>query len=507
MPDINSSKFAQQFNVTIRGLETLVRMSKKDIPKLNVCVPDDEMAHIRTLWKDYEKVLKENRHRKVVNKLRNLTNLGTDKFKKQETKRLGKLLEVFQKTDDYMHEAKDFFINCRQHKEIEKYVKQIDEDYKTLFDKKGYLQGKVVNGSPHVIMEAVGNYVRHVGDANDQTNAHLDRNRFMVLGKPTAQDPLPAPVVVGHNGNEFEMDYAFHVSYAYTRLYTLVNNFCQSADNFVTFLEQTKDRVDGWRTAIDDEVDEIRDYYKKFRECVVAVESLKAEVDSCDDAKVQGNYKQLCENLRFWTNKFDRIDKKSTTTYIESVFYNAIPAEHTQIMNMTGYILDCAAELDSFAKGITSGDVSATGLRNYLGNAVKNYRRMTAILTSHTQHPQHPPQVATVSFRTLLGATPQFLEAQRKTINDKYAELQDNLDELGEAFRKFGKEQTNFINLYSEWKTEQIATRRRTALFAVFAVFGLLTTGLQVFNPLIEGAIMRMPAPVAPLPTTKGSPV
>lgn len=489
MPDINSSKFAKQFGITIRGLETLERVTKKKKKAINVCVPGDEMAHIRELWKNYEKVVEKNRHRKVVNKIRNLTHLGTDKFNKQESKRLNKLIEVFKKTDDYMHEAKDFFKNCRKHKEIEKYVKQIDEDYKTLFDKKGYLKG---GGVPGVV-----SYQRSTAANTVQANAHLKIKHFMVWSN-TAPGAVPAQRdKTTLTNNPHHDDYATHVKGAYEHMYRLVDNFCASAKPLITFLETTRQQMGRWDTEIGKKVGMVREYCKKFRDCADAVESLEPTVASCDDGGVKARYKALRENLVFWGEKFNDIDRRSTMTYMEALFNNATLPEYTAIMDMTKHIINCASELDRFAGGITSGSMPASELRNTFENAVSNYQKLTAILTQHTQQAG-----AVVSFSLNAGAMndPQN-EKQRKLLEQKHNELANAFNKLGAAFMKFEKEEGKFMSKYCEWKKEKKEFKRRIILWSVFGLFGLLTTGLQVFNPLLEGAIMRMPAPVDPLPT------
>jgi len=485
MPDINSSKFAKQFGITIRGLEVLDRVTKKGQQALNVCVPSDEMAHIRKLWKKYEGVVEKNRHRKVVNKLRNLTHLGTDKFNTQETARLNALIDVFKETDDYMHEAKDFFKNCRKHKEIEKYVKQIDEDYKTLFDKKGYLKGDTtLNVAPYQRSAA--------------TNARLKIKHFMVWS-----NTVPGAVPVRRDktiltNNPHHNDYAAHVKGAYEHMYGLVDNFCTNAKPLIAFLKTTRQNMSRWDTEIEKKVDMVRKYCKKFRECADAVESLEPKVATCDDGGVQAQYKALREDLVFWGEKFNDIDRRSTMTYMEALFNNATLPEYTAIMDMTKHIINCASELDRFAGGITSGSMPAGELRDTFENAVTNYRELTAILTQHTQQAG-----AVVSF-TLNAAgamTDQQNEKQRKLLEQKYKELATDFDRLGAAFMKFEKEEGKFMGKYCEWKKEKKEFKRRIILWSVFGALGLLTTGLQAFNPLIEGAIMRMPAPVNPLPT------
>ena len=504
MPDINSSRLAKQFGVTIRGLETLTKMSKKGTTKLNVCVPGDEMEKIRNLWKHYESVVKEHRHRKVVDKLRNITHLGQKGFQKNEKKRLSKLLEAFQETDDYMHEAEEFFKNCKGHNEIKKYVKQIDEDYKTLFEKKGYLRGLQDTSQKQV----VASYARTTDPSQlVQANNHLDRNRFMVWGHTAAgQVPaLPNPVGNGPQTNPYEHDYAGHVSSAYIRLYTLVNNFCQNAGAFLNFLETTKNDVTRWDTQIDYKVDKIREYCTKFRECANAVKSLAPKVAKCDDGKVQGDYERLCTGLDFWGEKFDNIDRRGTMNYIEAIFYNAVFAEHTEIMSMTQYIIGCAANLDRFAGGITSGSMTPEKLRETFRAAVKDYERLNAILTAHTQNPGTANATVTFAVEDISGLTQRkqakYQEEQRVQLQAKYDDLCKDFDKLGKAFMNFEKTRSEFLGTYYAWEKEKKEAKRRAILFAVFAGFAVLSQGLAVFNPLLEGAIMRMPAPVEPLPS------
>ncbi len=467
---INDSKLAKKFGIDVRGLETLKRRSKKKgTEKFNVCVPKDEMAHIQELWKNYEAVLKKNRHRKVVDKLRNVTNLGKNSFNESDGSRIASLVNIFQKTDDYITTAEEFFQGCKENKQIKIYADKINKDYEIL-NGKGYLKG----------------YVRDDKEANEQ----FDKNRFMVFSGDG--DDLEKPKLVGKKENPYEDNYAMHVKEAYTKLYNAVGAAITNQSGFVKNLKDAKNAVaKAWDRDLDDKLKKIHEYFFKMKECDRALDDLAQDVKKHKSEKwIKDNFDSLKEHINTTLERAESINKLSNTKYLETIFYDK--DQLAAAKNITTALTGCTRRLDNFGSGIQSGSLKTEDLKKTYRDAVKEFKRFS----EGQQVTIGETSTSTTDSSNAKNPMTQYVN----NIVKVYKKLDKAFSKLSSAMVEYNREQDKFLVNYYNWKREKKSAKRRTILFVLFGVIGALSAGIIKLLPLVDAlGNASTEAPVEPM--------
>ncbi len=462
MPGTNDSKLAKKFGIDVRGLETLKRRSKKKgTEKFNVCVPKDEMAHIQELWKNYEAVLKKNRHRKVVDKLRNVTNLGKKSFNESDGSRIASLVDIFRKTDNYITTAEKFFRDCKGHKQIKIYADKIKKDYDTL-DKKGYLADYNQN--------------------DEKTNEQFDKNRFMVF----SGNNLEKPKLVGKEENLYENNYASHVTSAYVTLYDEIDKILTQENNFAKYLKNAKNAVkDTWDRSIEKKLKQIHECVSKMKECDRALDDISQHIkENKSEEWAKEKISSLKEHIRRTLINVESIDKLSNTKYLEAIFYDK--NQLAAAKNITTALTECTKNLDNFGFGIQSGLYKPKDLKKTYRDAVEAFERLS--------------KTNMVAAKESTGAE-NSMDKRVEKVLEVYESLSNNLRKLFREMEGYDKKQNEFLDTYRKWKKEKKDAKRRAILYTLFSVLGILSAGAVKLSPLAEAFADSVDAPIDPMPS------
>ena len=450
MPSINESKIAKKFGINVREPSKI-----KD-----VCVPKDEMPKIQEMWNNYETILKKNRHRRVVDKLRNVTKLGTKKFNKSDGLRIASLVEAFEGTDNFMQGAEKFFRNCEGHSKIEMYADKIEEDYNTL-NGKDYLKG----------------YNRN----NKEKNKQFDKNRFLVfgdtvsLGKPNNQEQNPC----GDN-------YAEHVKKAYELLYNKLSDAVKEGNKLESGLKKAKEKLKNvWDHDVTDKLQSIQEFFYKIDECDKALDTLAQDVSKHKRENwIKNNFDSLKERINMTLDRAESIKKISSTKYLEAIFYDE--GDLANAKNLTTALMGCAKRLNAFGLGIQSGSLTTEKLKKTYRDAVKEYERFS--------NEQNKLREGEYPVGNKANEVNKILKIYKK-LDKAFSKLSSTMDE-------YNKQQDEFLDKYRAWKKEKNDAKRRKILFILFSIMGVLSAGIIKLLPLVDAlGNASTEAPVESMPS------
>ena len=113
-----------------------VDVSTDKIKQNKIHIPKEAWDEINNKMERYRKVIKENRHSGVRDKVK--STLKTGDLSDKEKDRRKNLTDIFKETKKWINGAKLYFWRCQDNKKIQEMEKEIYQDFKEL-TYKGYL--------------------------------------------------------------------------------------------------------------------------------------------------------------------------------------------------------------------------------------------------------------------------------------------------------------------------------------------------------------------------------
>ncbi len=440
--DINNLEISKFFGIDI---------SNREIPRKNVSIYEQALKLREEKMARYQKDIKKNRHSSVVDKLKNISKNHT--LSDNEIKRREALTEAFKKTKKWMEGFSNYFWFCKENETTEKYVKQINKDYKAL-KKKGY-----VPEIPDKDFEKFSQtYKLNLAEKDDD-----NKNR--------------------------NVSYASYIANIYKDLcdsfYQSLNNNSNAFKNIVQTAENAQRISTDIFADIARYADDIMTKYEKSHSDLESIiKKYKIKKDSRLETKrkyLMREYDEGKDGLDLSIHELARLRSRATFAWVYADDANT---------NISEVLANYQRLLNDFYKTATgkNGKYNIEDLRDkYIELKGKRLDKVNRGLNQ---------------FLTGSDVTTDSRTTISERVNGMIKQIEKTFKEIGAKKSKFDKEVTEFHAKCDEWKREQKERKTKVALYAAFGIFGGICGSVKAFYPLIDAAMFPVKSDdvIGPMP-------
>lgn len=419
-----------------------IHFSEDVINRSKIYIPQDALKQREKKMDEYRKLIKKNRHASVTDKIKDTLKKGT--LSAEDGDRRNALVDAFKKTKKWMQDFDDFFWVCQDNVTTEKYIKEINKDFKEL-KKKGY-----VSDIPEKDFERF--------DDKDKANYCLNEE---------------------HKGDRYPSQIAKSYKDLLSELETELKKY---EGAFKTLRETAKKKQVICSRRFDricDNAVEVRDKYKECRK----------KLDKIIKYDIKHNPVLLLQKtalLRKYDRNIQKLDEKlgmlvrhrSNATFAGVIDFATVTSVSE---SLTVYNSDS----EKFCRTVTKPNYRFTALKNSYNETKESQERLKDDLKDFSD----PSKISSEDRNKI---------ALR--INNSLDKITEIDDQIGEAWENFQEKIDEFDAKYEEWKKEQKEKKTKVTIYAVLATFGVLCTFVKAFFPLIDAALNVQKAPVAPAP-------
>lgn len=421
-----------------------------NIRSSNIAIPAEAAKPRDDKMKEYRKAIKENRHASVKDKVKDTFKKGT--LSEDEEKRRENLRKAFIDIKEWMNGMDTFFWNCKGDDIVEKYLKEINKEYKA-FKKKGYLEEIDYKDFPKF----------------DNKDYILDKKEEKYKGGT----------------------YGFQIKTIYRKeLYEKFEELLKDYNSkFEDTLKRAKDTQKVYTDNFDDMVSQIDDYLEKYEDLYLEVQDLIREYNDPKNIKLKREKRKFEDAYKEVLGETNRALKKAKDCRWEALFAHVYKDESVP-QSTKESVLNHAQKLNSFCN-------LATGTHN----SPCRFKKLAKMYSEIGPHLEKKVKPALEKFvdpkQPASKATSNNIVRYIKRLTYK---TRDNQEKLEAAQRLFDSKMEDYRDKVDELKKEAAERKMKVRIYAIVAVASLVITAFKAFFPIIDAALSVEDTPVEGAP-------
>ncbi len=408
-----------------------VDVSTNTIKQTKIHIPKEAWDEINNKMETYRKVIKENRHSGVRDKVK--STLKTGDLSDKEKDRRKNLTDIFKETKKWINGAKLYFWRCQDNKKIQEMEKEIYQDFKEL-TYKGYLNN----------------------------NKYSEYESFV-----TNNYSLPTKYA-----NE---PYSTQIVHIYEHLYKAFYAALDDKDNeFKKLLEEAKNSKTDYTENIEDISNETNEKFKTYKEKYSNIKKIIDEKYSKDtDEEFVRKKTELIDTYNSCRQRMSNCLQNIKSINARATFLHEFELEHYE-RNVSKSLQQCSNGMNKFSNIVTNNTYNFKNLNETYAKILANLKASNNYLKEFLS-PHSKSQKSQNKITKIIRELDELIATKKS--------------EFDAQIEKFNASLTELDTKYGEWQKQQNEKKKRTALLAVFMAFGAVSAAISGLFPIIDALI------------------